>query len=106
MQLHIFEIYSDPSECTNKTLWLGFKDLTDQFEITNHWEEDRQMFVAGLARFALTAVAPRKVLFKLPSDLCLLSFRASSTGGVGRIPITRWYRSPVTGVPISKSLGR
>ena len=24
------------------------------------------MFVAGLARFALTAVAPRKVLFKLP----------------------------------------
>ena len=64
------------------------------------------MFVAGLARFALTAVAPRKVLFKLPSDLCLLSFRASSTGGVGRIPITRWYRSPVTGVPISKSLGR
>ena len=62
MQLHIFEIYSDPSECTNKTFWLGFKDLTDQFEITNHWEEDRQMFVAGLARFALTAVAPRKVL--------------------------------------------
>ena len=26
MQLHIFEIYSDPSECTNKTFWLGFKD--------------------------------------------------------------------------------